>query len=62
MEEVFKEGWWWISYPDSEDPNNIKYYLGYFTSPDDLYEDEIFELYLGETYFEFLGRFKIKAS
>ena len=60
--EIFKKGYYWISYPDSENPDNIKYYLGYFTSEDDLYDDEEFIQYLGENYEEFIGRFKIKAS
>jgi len=60
--EIFKKGYYWISYPDNENPDNVKYYLGYFTSEDDLYDDEEFVQYLGEDYEEFLGRFKIKAS
>lgn len=60
--EEFKKGYWWISYPDSENPDYLKYYLGYFTSPDDLFDDEEFVLYLGDDYYEFLNRYKIKAS
>jgi len=60
--EKFKKGYWWISYPDSENSENVKHYLGYFTSVDDLYDDEEFILYLGENYEEFRQLFKIKAS
>ena len=56
--EDFKKGYWWISYPGDE--GGVKYYLGFFTSPDDLYDDEKFIVYLGESYENFKELFNLK--
>ena len=57
--EKFKEGYWWISYTDSK---NVKHYIGYVKSADDLFDDEVLLEFIGKDYEEFVQLFKVKAS
>ena len=55
MEQEFKEGYYWVNYGSTQG-------IEYFKKKNEVFSTDVLLQYLGKDYYDFLSRFKIKAS